>query len=147
MAQDRALHLVLDLRKKEEEKAQELFVQTLQEVARYEKQIAQIYDYKKLYADEMAAAGARGFSAVQLTAYNDFIHKLEVIAERQEQELLQLRQVSEQRRAQYLEKQQQRKVIETLIQKHEQARIKAELKAEQKLLDEYVTARAARQRS
>lgn len=144
MAQDRALQLVLDLRKKEEDKAQELFARALSEIARYERQLEQLRQFAAQYARQLESQGRAGVSAQALLAYQDFINKLDAIEARQQQELEQLRQVCEQRRQQYLEKQKQRKIIETLIKKHELERARAELKAEQKLLDEFVTARAAR---
>ena len=136
--------MVLDLRRKEEDQAQEQFVQALNEIRRYEQQLEQIQLFKAQYAAQYEQAGRGGFSAQQLMAYQDFINKLDGIEQRQEAELEQIRQVAEQRRQQYLEKQQRRKIIETLIKKHELQRQQAELKAEQKLLDEYVTAHAAR---
>lgn len=144
MAADLALHLVLDLRRKEEEEAQKIFVQALNETARCERQLQQLKDFKAQYAQQMEHSGRQGFTAVQFNVYQDFINKLDAIEIRQAQELEQLRLVTEQRRLQYLERQKQRKIIETLIKKHELERQKAEQKAEQKLLDEYVTARAAR---
>ena len=54
--------------------------------------------------------------------------------------------LTEQKRQFYLNRQKDRKIIETLLEKHRIKRQKEELKREQKLLDEYVVSTYSRRR-
>lgn len=138
MPQDRALHLVRDKRKKDEEHSLEDWVFCRNQVANYERQIAQVEDFRRSYIDEMEMQGRNGLTGTKLLAYQAFIEKLDNIAIKQKNELERLKMLTEQKRQIYLNKQKDRKVIETLIEKHNIKRMKAEQKAEQKLLDDYV---------
>lgn len=144
MAQDRALSLVRDKRQSDEEKALEDWVFCRNQVASYENQIKQVEEFRLEYIRNMESEGRNGFSGTKLLAYQAFIEKLDNIAIKQKVELERLKMLTEQKRQMYLTRQKERKIIETLIEKHKQARIKAELKAEQKLLDEFAVSKYAR---
>ncbi|MDT3662906.1 MAG: flagellar FliJ family protein, partial [Anaerobiospirillum sp.] len=60
------------------------------------------------------------------------------------QELQRLHMLTEQKRQIYLTRQKERKIIETLLEKHRIKRMKEEQRREQKLLDEYVVATYSR---
>lgn len=144
MAQERALSLVRDKRQSDEEKALEDWVFCKNQVTNYENQIRQVEEFRLEYIRNMENEGRSGFSGTKLLAYQAFIEKLDNIAIKQKVELERLKMLSEQKRQMYLTRQKERKIIESLIEKHKQKRLKAELKAEQKLLDEFAVAKYAR---
>lgn len=144
MSQERALSLVRDKRQSDEEKALEDWTYCKNQVASYENQIKQVEEFRLEYIRNMENEGRNGFSGTKLLAYQAFIEKLDNIAVKQKVELERLKMLTEQKRQMYLTRQKERKIIESLIEKHKQKRIKAELKAEQKLLDEFAVSRYAR---
>lgn len=146
MPEDRALHLVLDKRQHDEEKAFEDWVFCRSQVAMFEQQIKQVEDFRFNYIGEMENEGRNGLTGNKLLAYQAFIEKLDNIALKQRQELQRLQMLTEQKRQFYLNRQKDRKIIETLLEKHRIKRQKEELKREQKLLDEYVVSTYSRRR-
>ena len=86
----------------------------------------------------MQNEGRQGLTGTKILAYQAFIEKLDNIAIKQRNELERLKMLTEQKRQIYLTRQKERKIIETLIEKKQQMRIKEEQKREQKLLDEFV---------
>lgn len=141
---DRALNLVLNLRKKEEDEALELWGESKKAVASFEQQIAQIKQFAQMYVDEMQAKSQNNFDMGSYMTYQQFILKLENIKERQEIGLIRLKEQEARARDNYLKKQQARKVIEMLLEKHKKERILKEMKADQKLSDELVSSKQAR---
>lgn len=142
---DRALLKVLDLRKSEEEQALEIYQNALVAVANHEEGIKKIIEFRENYISDMSQKGATSnFDALQYAAYQSFIEKLYKIEKKQIQDLEMLKRDAERKRLFYLEKQKRRKIIESLLEKHKQQRIKAELVLEQKLLDEYVVSMTSR---
>ncbi|MBU3844750.1 MAG: flagellar export protein FliJ [Candidatus Anaerobiospirillum pullicola] len=146
MPEDRALHLVLDKRKRDEDAAFEDWVFCRNQVANFELQIKQVEEFRFNYIGEMENEGRSGLTGTKLLAYQAFIEKLDNIALKQRQELERLKMLTEQKRQFYLKRQVDRKVIEALLEKHRIRRQKEELKREQKLLDEYVVANYTRRR-
>lgn len=144
MAQDRALSLVRDKRQSDEEKALEEWTFSKNQVASYEDQIKQVEEFRVSYIRDMETEGRNGFTGTKLLAYQAFIEKLDNIAAKQKVELERLKMLVEQKRQIYLTKQKERKIIESLLEKHKIKRLKAEQKAEQKLLDEFAVVKYAR---
>ena len=72
-----------------------------------------------------------------MISYQSFIAKLDVVIDRQEEDLERLRANSHRLELIYLDKQKERKIIESLIEKHRLEAQRKELKAEQKLNDEF----------
>lgn len=138
MAADRALHLVKEKRQSDEEKALEDWIFCKNQVANYEAQIRQVEEFRLSYINEMQNEGRQGLTGTKILAYQAFIEKLDNIAIKQRNELERLKMLTEQKRQIYLTRQKERKIIETLIEKKQQMRIKEEQKREQKLLDEFV---------
>ena len=112
----------------------------------FEQQIKQVEDFRFNYIGEMENEGRNGLTGNKLLAYQAFIEKLDNIALKQRQELQRLQMLTEQKRQFYLNRQKDRKIIETLLEKHRIKRQKEELKREQKLLDEYVVSTYSRRR-
>ena len=141
---DKALNLVLDLRKREEDDAFELLLEAQNNVASFERQIAQLKEFENIYIEEMKAKSKFQLDMSTYLAYQQFINKLETIKERQEAGLVKLQEQENRARSNYLDKQQQRKIIESLIEKHRLERERLEAKAEQKLSDDIVSSKQAR---
>ncbi len=141
---DKALNLVLDLRKREEDEALELLLEAQNNVASFERQIAQLKEFENIYIEEMKAKSQFQLDMGTYLAYQQFINKLERIKERQEAGLVKLQEQENRARSNYLDKQQQRKIIESLIEKHRLERERLEARAEQKLSDDIVSSKQAR---
>lgn len=144
MAGDRALSLVRDKRQRDEEKSLEDWVFCRNQVTNYEAQIKQVEEFRLSYIAEMQNEGRQGLTGTKILAYQAFIEKLDNIALKQRQELERLKMLTEQKRQIYLTRQKERKIIETLIEKQEQKRLKEEQRREQKLLDEFVVSSYSR---
>ncbi len=144
MADDRALRLVLDLRQKEEDKAQEEYAKALSAIASFERQIAQLQEFFKTYADELAGSTQQGMDINIYRSYQGFLNKLDQVTKRQEQALETMRGRAENLRLEYLEKQKARKIIESLLEKHRIEQARKEAQAEQKLTDDLVSSKQAR---
>lgn len=144
MSQDRALQLVLDLRKKQEQEALEHYSAVMQKVNYFKDQIQKVREFKQNYIDELNNLGQKGFAANVYLSYQNFLDKLDNIIEKQSKELSLLEQQAKAKQLEYFEKQKQRKIIESLLEKHRLNRIALENKREQKLLDEFVTSQFTR---
>lgn len=145
-AEDRALLLVLDKRQNDEKNAFEDWISCRNHVAMFEQQIKQVEEFRVNYIGEMENEGRGGLTGTKLLAYQAFIEKLDNIALKQRQELQRLQMLTEQKRQMYLTRQKERKIIESLLEKHRIRREKKEQKREQKLLDEFVVATYSRRR-
>ncbi len=141
---DKALHLVLDLRKKEENDALEMWAQARNAVASFEQQIAQLKQFEQIYLNDMQVKSQNNVDMGTYMSYQQFLSKLESIRYRQEAGLVNLKEQEKRAQDNYLEKQKQRKIIESLIEKHKLERAALEAKAEQKLADDIVSSKQAR---
>ena len=144
MSSDKSLLLVLDLRKKAEEEALRMWSDARKAVQSFKDQLAQLEQFAKIYEVEMQSKSKNGLDMTMYQSYVQFLDKLEKIKVRQENGLKQLEQQEQRAQQFYLEKQKERKIIESLLEKHKiQRRIK-ESKAEQKLADDLVSSKHAR---
>lgn len=143
----KALQLVLDLRKREEETALEIYSIAMQQLAFFRDQIEKLKEYRMEYVHELEERGRKeGFRAGTYISFQGFLKKLDDIIARQIQQMHLLELDVDQKHKIYLMRQKRRKIIEKLIEKYEEQRIKAENKAEQKLLDEFAVAQVHRRR-
>ena len=144
MSSDKSLLLVLDLRKKAEEESLRMWSDAKKAVQSFKDQLAQLEQFAKIYEVEMQSKSKNGLDMTMYQSYVQFLDKLEKIKIRQENGLKQLEQQEQRAQQFYLEKQKERKIIESLLEKHKiQRRIK-EAKAEQKLADDLVSSKHAR---
>ena len=132
--QDKALLLVLDLRKKEEDAALQQWTDAQNSVHNFEKQIEQLISFQKIYADEMEVKARTSMDMNMYFSYQQFIDKLDKIKIRQEEGLLQLKAQEERAKQNYLQKQQARKIIEALLEKHKKARALKEANPDVKIV-------------
>ena len=144
MSDDKALHLVLDLREKEEQDALEMWANAKNQVANFQKQIEQLEQFEAIYQNEMEIKSRNTIDMNMYFSYQAFIDKLSKIKQRQELGLVQLQEQEERAKQNYLEKQKQRKIIESLLKKHQYERMVKAAKAEQKLTDDIVSSKMAR---
>ena len=144
MSSDKALLLVLDLRKKDEDKALEMWTQAQNAVVSFQKQIEQLKQFEQIYIQEMNVKSNNGVSMTTFMSYQQFNSKLEGIKRRQEAGLVELEAQEKRAMDNYLEKQKQRKIIDSLLEKHRNERLALEAKAEQKLTDDIVSSKQAR---
>lgn len=144
MSGDKALLLVLDLRKKEEDSALEMWTDAKNAVINFERQIEQLKQFEKIYENEMTVKSKNGMDMNMYMSYQQFLSKLDKIKIRQEAGLIQLQNQEERAKQNYLDKQKRRKIIESLLEKHKQERLFREAKAEQKLTDDIVSSKQAR---
>ncbi len=144
MADDKSLKMVLELRQREEDEAQEAYAQAQIAVRTFEHQLEQLKRFARMYSDEMAGKTSGGMDINVFRSYQNFLDKLEVIEKRQQQALENVRRQEAARREEYLEKQKRRKIIESLLEKHRQEELIREAKAEQKLTDDIVSSKQAR---
>ncbi|NLK84844.1 MAG: flagellar export protein FliJ [Aeromonadales bacterium] len=144
MSDDKALHLVLDLRQKEEDKALEMWTDAKNSVINFQRQIEQLVQFEQIYVNEMQNKSLNGLDMMTFNSYQQFIDKLAKIKLRQEAGLVQLQQQEVRAKDNYLDKQKQRKIIESLLEKHKRDRLLKEAKAEQKLADDIVSSKQAR---
>ena len=113
-------------------------------VQSFKDQLAQLEQFAKIYEVEMQSKSKNGLDMTMYQSYVQFLDKLEKIKVRQENGLKQLEQQEQRAQQFYLEKQKERKIIESLLEKHKiQRRIK-EAKAEQKFADDLVSSKHAR---
>ena len=89
----------------------------------------------------MTDRGSQGLTSFQFGHYQAFINKLDHAAQQQLQGLRQVRQVTEKRRQEWLDIQQQRKALETLMSRKAAQEALKVARQEQKLLDEFATFR------
>ena len=144
MSGDKALLLVLDLRKKEEDSALEMWTDAKNAVINFERQIEQLKQFEKIYENEMTVKSKNGMDMNMYMSYQQFLSKLDKIKIRQEAGLIQLQNQEERDKQNYLDKQKRRKIIESLLEKHKQERLLKEAKSEQKLTDDIVSSKQAR---
>lgn len=144
MSGDKALLLVLDLRKKEEDSALEMWTDAKNSVINFERQIEQLKQFEKIYENEMTVKSKNGMDMNMYMSYQQFLSKLDKIKIRQEAGLIQLQNQEERAKQNYLDKQKRRKIIESLLEKHKQERLLKEAKSEQKLTDDIVSSKQAR---
>ena len=144
MSGDKALLLVLDLRKKEEDSALEMWTDAKNAVINFERQIEQLKQFEKIYENEMTVKSKNGMDMNMYMSYQQFLSKLDKIKIRQEAGLIQLQSQEERAKQNYLDKQKRRKIIESLLEKHKQERLLKEAEAEQKLTDDIVSSKQAR---
>lgn len=140
----KTLHLVLDLRQKEEDTARQIYQDAVRQVTLFREQIKRLQDYRVEYVQELETQGRSGFSAATYISYQGFLKKLDDIILRQLQQLAMLEIDAQYRQRIYLERQKRRKVIEKLIEKQLQERLRAENRAEQKALDDFVVTQSYR---
>ncbi|ALP42843.1 flagellar export protein FliJ [Aeromonas schubertii] len=96
-------------------------------------------NYRQIYLQQWTERGLEGMAAQQNVQYQAFINKLQLAAEQQYEGVLQVRQVVEQRKQEWLAMQQRRKAVALLLEKKAlRERQKAE-RQEQKMLDEFAT--------
>lgn len=108
--------------------------------------LANIYDYRKEYMQELTNRGQGGMDGNAFAQFNAFVNKLDSVVEQQLKVIDTAKQVVEQKRQFLAEQQQKRKAVNMLIEKYVEKEKQIEEKKEQKLLDELSTQNFFRRR-
>ncbi|MDW6001512.1 flagellar export protein FliJ [Vibrio mangrovi] len=141
---ENALEFLLEQSKENEEKAVLALNSARQELEGYYYQVKQIEQYRLDYCHQMIDRGKAGLTASQYGHLNRFLTQLdETLAKQRSAEQHFIDQV-ENCREHWLEMRKTRRSYEWLIEKKRTERQNAEMKREQKQLDEFTTIQYAR---
>ena len=137
----KAIQLLIERLLEAEDRAARAMSMARQDQQRYEAQLEALNQYRENYSGQLTERGSLGLTSFQFGHYQAFINKLDHAAQQQLQGLRQVRQVTEKRRQEWLEIQQQRKALETLQSRKAAKEALKVARQEQKLLDEFATFR------
>jgi len=137
----KAIQLLIERLLEAEDRAARAMSMARQDQQRYEAQLEALNQYRENYSGQLTERGSLGLTSFQFGHYQAFINKLDHAAQQQLQGLRQVRQVTEKRRQEWLEIQQQRKALETLQSRKAAKEALKAARQEQKLLDEFATFR------
>ena len=137
----KAIELLIERLLEAEDRAARAMSMARQDQQRYEAQLEALNQYRENYSGQLTERGSLGLTSFQFGHYQAFINKLDHAAQQQLQGLRQVRQVTEKRRQEWLEIQQQRKALETLQSRKAAKEVLKAARQEQKLLDEFATFR------
>ena len=137
----KAIELLIERLLEAEDRAARAMSMARQDQQRYEAQLEALNQYRENYSGQLTERGSLGLTSFQFGHYQAFINKLDHAAQQQLQGLRQVRQVTEKRRQEWLEIQQQRKALETLQSRQAAKEALKAARQEQKLLDEFATFR------
>ena len=137
----KAIQLLIERLLEAEDRAARAMAMARQDQQRYESQLEALNQYRENYSGQLTERGSKGLTSFQFGHYQAFINKLDHAAQQQLQGLRQVRQVTEKRRQEWLDIQQQRKALETLMSRKAAQEALKVARQEQKLLDEFATFR------
>ena len=137
----KAIELLIERLLEAEDRSARAMSMARQDQQRYEAQLEALNQYRENYSGQLTERGSLGLTSFQFGHYQAFINKLDHAAQQQLQGLRQVRQVTEKRRQEWLEIQQQRKALETLQSRKAAKEALKAARQEQKLLDEFATFR------
>ena len=137
----KAIQLLIERLLEAEDRAARAMAMPRQDQQRYESQLEALNQYRENYSGQLTDRGSQGLTSFQFGHYQAFINKLDHAAQQQLQGLRQVRQVTEKRRQEWLDIQQQRKALETLMSRKAAQEALKVARQEQKLLDEFATFR------
>ena len=137
----KAIQLLIERLLEAEDRAARAMSMARQDQQRYEAQLEALNQYRENYSGQLTERGSLGLTSFQFGHYQAFINKLDHAAQQQLQGLRQVRQVTEKRRQEWLDIQQQRKALETLMSRKAAQEALKVARQEQKLLDEFATFR------
>ena len=137
----KAIQLLIERLLEAEDRAARAMAMARQDQQRYESQLEALNQYRENYSGQLTERGSQGLTSFQFGHYQAFINKLDHAAQQQLQGLRQVRQVTEKRRQEWLDIQQQRKALETLMSRKAAQEALKVARQGQKLLDEFATFR------
>ncbi|MGB0893674.1 MAG: flagellar export protein FliJ [Parashewanella sp.] len=145
MAKD-ALFLVLKLAKEAEEKASLQFRSAQMNHQKSRTQLDTLNNYRLDYMKQMGDKVGSNLTASHYQQFHQFIGQIDSAISQQVHAVQQAKQHEQQQQQLWLEKQQKRKAVATLLDKKAQRKQAAESKAEQKMLDEFAVQQFYRNR-
>lgn len=142
----KALAMLVERLQAAEDRAARSLAQARQDQQRFEGQLDALNQYRQNYSVQMTERGVAGLDSQRFGHYQAFLNKLDHAATQQLQGLQQVRQVTEKRRREWMDIQQQRQALELLMSRKQQREQQRLARQEQKLLDEFATFRFMRRR-
>jgi flagellar FliJ protein len=133
----KTLQFVLGQLREKEQAAAINFSKAQQQLLQFQQQLNQLLEYRRSYIDRSLSQGIDGLRAEGFHRYQVFVKKLEEAQVQQQQSVAKLQHNVNHQRNVWISAQQRRQSIEKLIEKKQQQDQKLQMKAEQKLLDEY----------
>ena len=140
----KALAMLVERLQAAEDRAARSLAQARQDQARFESQLEALNQYRQNYSVQMTERAVAGLDSQRFGHFQAFLNKLDYAATQQLQGLHQVRQVTEKRRREWLDIQQQRQALELLVSRKAQREQQRLARQEQKLLDEFATFRFLR---
>ena len=137
----KAIQLLIERLLEAEDRAARAMAMARQDQQRYESHLEALNQCRENHSGQLTERGSQGLTSFQFGHYQAFINKLDHAAQQQLQGLRQVRQVTEKRRQEWLDIQQQRKALETLMSRKAAQEALKVARQEQKLLDEFATFR------
>lgn len=145
MARDQ-LALLIKLESEKEEKLRLDFLQAQQHLAKLEQQRIGIENFRAEYLGQLQQRATQGVGGTYYIQFQQFISKLDDALKQQINSINTAQQVVKQRESLWLSQKAKVEAIEKLQQRKREKVMAAQLKAEQKQLDEFATNIFVRQR-
>lgn len=133
----KSLQLVLDMERRREDQFAQRMHQARQQCEYQRSRLQGLENYRVEYLNNAVTMGQNGLQSLRFGHYHAFIGKLDEGIGQQRIKLQRLEQVVEDRKNQWLEKQQRRKAIEQLIEQQHRETQRRVQRNEQKTADEY----------
>ncbi|MBM7072224.1 flagellar export protein FliJ [Shewanella sp. 202IG2-18] len=131
------LFTVLKLATEAEEQASLQFRSATMDVQKAQSQLDALNQYRLDYMTQMKAKVGTNLTSSQYQQFHKFIAQIDQAVSQQVLAVKETEKIKEHRQKNWLEKQQKRKAVESLLDKKALKRQQAEAKSEQKLFDEF----------
>ncbi|GIU50830.1 flagellar export protein FliJ [Shewanella sairae] len=139
MAKQDPLHLVLKLAEEAEEQASLQLRSAEFELQRRQNQLTALQNYRLDYMKQMEQQQGQSISASHYHQFHQFVRQVDTAISQQVHTVQEADSLKQHRQAHWQEKQQKRKAVELLLaNKAEKAKL-AELRSEQKMIDEFAS--------
>ncbi len=136
MRSSKRLQPVANLAKQTERNAARQHGDVLREFQQQQQQLEELIKYRNQYVEQFQQAGKAGLSIVQLRDYQLFLSRLDQAIAQQRQQVQQHQAVSQQSRANWMDKRGKSKMIDKVVEGREQAEQQSLEKREQRELED-----------
>ncbi len=131
------LQPLLKIARVAEQSAVSEFMQHQQQQQQLEMQLTQLEEYKNEYYQKYINTAQAGVLGQSLLSYQNFLAKLDTAIREQKQRVIQAQEYCKIKKTQWLEKRQQVKVYENLLEQAHKKQLQKQLKQEQKENDAF----------
>lgn len=133
---DKQLQMVANWESEKEQKLGRDFQTAQQHLQQNRDKLAGLQQYRLEYLQQIQQKGNKGVGAMSFSQHQAFIEKLDKACEIQNNEIIQTKQVVDQRKQLWLKQQQKRKAVEMLIDRKQSEFNAKQARIEQQMLDE-----------